>query len=324
MKPEERKILSRILMQYKAGELDEKRKTIIDRWFSEPEYQGAASSEQDEQLAAQLFAGILSKTTRKRKTSFSAIASWSVAASILLVAGTILFLRNHAHQKAAERVAYDTFTTLKGQVKEITLSDGTQVFMNAATSLRVRKNLNRSEKRIVMLDRGEAFFKVKRDARHPFSISSGQFITTVLGTSFNINFYPETGAYQVAVNTGKVKVEKTQGKELRTLHAGLTPGEVIRYDLRSGETALTRDSQKQLCSWKNDRSVYIDQMDLAQIAQVLSRQYNIPVKISGPKTRKYSFKLGYLPLADALLEIARNTGVSYEQTNQMITLNPAR
>lgn len=322
MKSKQRKFLSKIFKAYRAGKLDEKSTSIIDRWFNAatPEAQHTPASSSD--LREELFADIIAKTSAKKKTNFTALAQWSVAASILLIAVGFLLYSNFFAQHAPPEIAFDSFVTAKGEIKEITLSDGTTVLLNAGTTLRAAKNLKTSTKRLLILESGEAFFKVKRDTLRPFSISSGEFTTTVLGTSFNINFYAESRRYQVSVKTGKVRVEKTHKGKISVLAAGLIPGESVSYDLENHKARISKSISHSVFNWKTDRSMYFDQADLSQIAAELSRQYNLSVKVSpGGEKRKYSFQLAHLPIEEALLEIARQTGISYEQTNDMITLN---
>ena len=80
---------------------------------------------------------------------------------------------------------YNTLVTPRGSEYSLTLADGTQVWLNAASRLRFFTS-DRGRERRVWLE-GEAYFEVAHDARRPFIVESGGQSIRVLGTRFNIN-----------------------------------------------------------------------------------------------------------------------------------------
>jgi len=95
-----------------------------------------------------------------------------------------------------------TYRTGVGEQRTIKLADGSRVTLNTDSVLRTRRSGSR---RLIYLDRGQAFFKVAHDAAHPFVVSAAGRTVTALGTAFDVRL--DKGAFQVVLVEGRVKVE---------------------------------------------------------------------------------------------------------------------
>lgn len=350
MKAREDKFLADKLAQYQNGQLNEEEKTIIEKWFEDKLKEAQPEFFNDEVKTARLKAALTSNinkavenTNRNHRTENDITKNnkidsidnknlkrsnglWlKIAASVLIVLG-LSFYYVHPIKMGAQRnpVSYRTFKNSNGEMMKINLQDGTEIWMNASTQIRVADNLSNRKSRIVFLDKGEAYFHVKRDPSRPFSITTGKFVTTVLGTSFNIKSYPELHNYQVAVSSGKVKVERiSEGKRI-LLSSGLVKDQVLNYSLTKNTFSLSRQQAALLSSWKTDGSLYFDSLTLPEIGAALERRYNIKVEVTHPDLAKqtYSMKLNHEPIQTMLQQIARKTGMNYQLTNQKLTINP--
>ena len=93
------------------------------------------------------------------------------------------------------------FHTSLGERRPIVLADGTHVLLNTDTRLEAEVDPSR---RLVRLDRGEAYFEVTHDAAHPFVVNAGDCTITVLGTKFIVR--RDAGSVRVTVLDGRVRV----------------------------------------------------------------------------------------------------------------------
>ncbi len=109
------------------------------------------------------------------------------------------------------------FATGLGERETVTLADGSRIELNTNSALRVAA----ADPRKVWLDRGEAFFQVRHDTKHPFVVTAGGHRITDLGTKFAIQ--REAGRVRVVVMEGRVQVALASGKAEATL---LTAGDV--------------------------------------------------------------------------------------------------
>ncbi len=106
---------------------------------------------------------------------------WSVAAAVLLAIGAGLWWMSHP--PVAQQPQFVEIHTLDNERKSITLPDSSEVWLNENSKLTYDP---RFAQRHVTLE-GEAFFEVERLVERPFEITSGDAVTTVLGTSFNVH-----------------------------------------------------------------------------------------------------------------------------------------
>jgi transmembrane sensor len=104
-----------------------------------------------------------------------------------------------------------------GEQKKIVLPDGTSVILNSNTSLSYNKEFN-EKARAVQLN-GKAFFKVARNEQKPFTVFSGKYSTTALGTAFYVSG-DSSENYTVKLLEGKVKLNSFDSKETELLNAG--------------------------------------------------------------------------------------------------------
>jgi len=134
------------------------------------------------------------------------------AASILAIIWTFPPRDNKAETHAismssdAHLIRYNTLTTPKGGQYKVTLPDGSNVWLNNASSLRY-PTVFAGGTRDVYLS-GEAYFEIAENMRQPFMVHyEGRPITThVLGTSFDIRAYPGDASSKITLLTGKVQV----------------------------------------------------------------------------------------------------------------------
>lgn len=111
--------------------------------------------------------------------------------------------RSVARQVAMEDIEMLTVETTRGHDQNITLPDGSRVWLNADSRLMYPSRFAGSKREVYI--HGEGYFEVRHDAKHPFIVSTDYFTTTVLGTVFNINAYNRKDANVVLVS-GKVSV----------------------------------------------------------------------------------------------------------------------
>lgn len=149
-------------------------------------------------------------------------------------------------------------STPLGVKSDVVLPDGSRVRLNGGTRI-VYPALFGDERRVEV--DGEAYFEVEHDARRPFVVVTGQVVSTVLGTTFNVHAYSEDENYQITLATGSLLVDG--GPESRSVR--LRPGEQGFFERTSGLLSLRRVNVEQVLSWQEDR-LYFRAEPLASIA----------------------------------------------------------
>lgn len=155
----------------------------------------------------------------------------------------------------------------RGGEFNLTLSDGTRVWLNAETELRYPVQFNGKE-RVVYL-KGEAYFDVASDKEHPFIVKTDYFETAVLGTKFNVRSYSKIDAH-VTLLEGKVTVTNDKTESLI-----LEPGEQVTLSENGKLEKQVVDTYPYL-EWQKGY-FYFDNVSLIEIMQELGRWYNVDV-----------------------------------------------
>jgi Fe2+-dicitrate sensor, membrane component len=158
-----------------------------------------------------------------------------------------------------------------GKDYRITLSDGTVVGMNAATTLQFPFKFSGSTREICI--QGEAYLEVAKDARRPFVVHTQHGTVQVLGTAFNINDY-DPAAMKLSLVNGAVCF-KTKDKDV-----ALKPGQQVVYDDQQHIRLQAFDEQEVL-SWRQGKYYFYD-ASLQEILEVLPRWYGVQVMIDRP------------------------------------------
>ena len=157
-----------------------------------------------------------------------------------------------------------------GESYKILLSDGTEVWLNAATRLRFPSRFYGQQREVYV--EGEAYFKVAKDAAHPFIVHTALTLVQVLGTSFNINTY-EAGNVKTALVEGKVITKSNDGKRME-----LTPGYAANYEKAKGFVSGVFDEDDVL-SWING-VYYFHNIPVTDLAVMASRCYGIKIVLN--------------------------------------------
>jgi len=133
-----------------------------------------------------------------------------------------------------------TYATDVGGRELITFADGTQIELNTNTVLRARMTTGQ---RIVWLDKGEAFFRVKHDAAHPFNVIAGAHRITDLGTEFLVRRDP--GRLEVALVEGSAQFGAGGGQR-QSVPLLLAPGDDVVATAQS--MSVTRKASHDLAN----------------------------------------------------------------------------
>lgn len=166
-----------------------------------------------------------------------------VAAGLLLIL-TTSYLTLHLTKTKSEAISYFKLTTPKGSHTELTLIDGTTIWLNAGSILQYPNKFGDSTRTVYL--EGEAFFKVAKDPKHPFIVRTSEINVKALGTSFNVKAYPSEGSIETTLVDGVVIVEgtKTSNKEVTSIK--LLPNQRATYIKTEGKLLLNDFEQKKL------------------------------------------------------------------------------
>ncbi len=175
--------------------------------------------------------------------------------------------------------AFNIMATPRGGKYMVILSDGTKVWLNAATSLKYPVNFNGNDRTVELS--GEAYFEVAHNKEKPFRVLSKGQVVQVLGTHFNINAYPDEGVIKTTLLEGSVKLfsRDLPSSEKNTLI--IQPDEQATF--KSDRFSKSKVEADDFIAWKNGFLLFKN-ADIKLIMRQISRWYDVEVIYSGPVT----------------------------------------
>jgi ferric-dicitrate binding protein FerR (iron transport regulator) len=225
-------------------------------------------------------------------------------------------LRYATGAAAGSALLFNTVATPRGGQYQLTLPDGSQVWLNAASSLRFPVAFGGAERRVELT--GEAYFEVAKDAAHPFKVAARGAEVTVLGTHFDVQAYADEPALAATLLEGSVRLR--QGAQ----QALLRPGQQAQPQPQPDGTIRVRAVDVQhAVAWKNGYFVFNDEPIEAIMRQV-ARWYDVDVRYQGPLTNKdFNGKISRYKDAAAVLRVLELTGaVHFTTEGRRITVQP--
>jgi transmembrane sensor len=165
-------------------------------------------------------------------------------------------------------VLYNTLTTPRGGQYQLTLADGTKVWLNAASSIKYPTTFNGKERAVTIT--GEAYLEVAHLEHQPFKVTVDGRTIEDLGTHFDINAYDDEPVQKVTLLEGAVKV---------VTHI-LAPGEQATIDPVSGQVSVQRVETDQVVAWVKGK-LSMDSLDVRAIMRQVSRWYDVDVVYEG-------------------------------------------
>lgn len=238
---------------------------------------------------------------------------WLTAATVLLVIGTLGWLNQ-------SKLFYQTHATGYNETKTLRLSDGTEVIMNANSTLLVPRFGFGTQSREVRLE-GEASFSVIHTADDQKFIvkAENDLEVVVLGTEFTVSARPR-GA-KVTLNKGKVKLH--YGKQDSRKEVTMAPGELVTLD-REGQAKLgkTNNTQPQN-AWAAHQFVF-EGTSLQELAYLFRDNFGLKIEIGDEELRAMSLYGSFrAESAEQLLqELSAAANLRYEQKNDTIYILP--
>jgi len=175
----------------------------------------------------------------------------------------------HASSEKPTAVLYNTLATPRGGQYQLTLPDGTKVWLNAASSIRYPVFFTGTERKVEIT--GEAYFEVTKNASKPFKVMvKGNQEIDVLGTSFDVNSYPDEREIKTTLLEGSVKAQGTI----------LKPGQQAAWSAGQPVKIQNDADLEEAVAWKNGKFIFTGN-DLGSVMRQISRWYDVDVDYKG-------------------------------------------
>lgn len=206
------------------------------------------------------------------------ILSRVAAILFLIISIGYVFNRQYSQQEA---LSYFSFYVPPGQKINMTLPDGTEVWLNSCTRIKYPQSFNR-RKRHVILD-GEAYFQVSHDKRKPFVVQTEKYSVEVLGTEFNVNSYAADKYFATTLFSGAVKIISNENQQE---NIELKPQD--KAYLANGRLIIVQEDNPDCLAWK-DNLIVFKQTSFAEIMKSFERYFDVKISINNEELKQHSF-----------------------------------
>lgn len=273
-----------LIARFLSNKTNETENVLIDYWYHSFDLKHNDPGQNEKQHARQsIWVAIRQEIALQRTRKRRKIYRWSAAAAVTtLMAVSIALYYNSNTDKPV--YSWQQYYTGTGQIKTLTLSDGSRLTLNANTGIAVRLPFN-AGKRVVQLTNGEVFFEVRHQTEAPFIVQTGRLSTQVLGTTFNIRSSKQLNRIVVMLRSGKISVGDP-GKKTIVLY----PGQQITVDYAKGSSNVSNADPENYLKWR-EREYALHNADISEIAELIRDQYGLQVKAGSAKVRNYRFSL---------------------------------
>lgn len=185
-----------------------------------------------------------------------------------------------AYSGAAGKMEYHSLTVPRGRQYQLQLPDGTNVWLNAASSITYPIAFTGPERMVTVS--GEVYFEVAKNKSKPFRVAANDMMITVTGTHFNVNAYNDEPFLATTVLEGGVKVTSNNKTVI------LSPNEQSLANA-TGSISVNRNvNVSEIVAWR-ERFFHFESADLPTILRELARWYDVDVAYEGVISKERFF-----------------------------------
>ncbi|MDR8394530.1 FecR domain-containing protein [Aliifodinibius sp. S!AR15-10] len=258
----------------------------------------------------------IDKKKRARKWSVGVRVAASIAILAVFLLSIVFYQQEPVKNQQEVSLVMQEVVTEKGQRSQFKLNDGTQVWLNGDSQLKIPSHFTTDVREVHL--KGEAYFVVEPNPDKPFIIHAGESLTRVLGTQFNLQAYPQEDV-QIVVEEGKVAFgksnEKQKNVELVKNQMGILAGD--KANISSVEDI------KMYTGWTQGQLMFKD-TPLKRAATRLERWFDVEIILADPalETRTITGTFKEESMTEILKIIALSVGMNYKKEKNTITFYP--
>jgi ferric-dicitrate binding protein FerR (iron transport regulator) len=311
---------SNLIERYKRGEISSQEQELLERFLESFQTNSGDWIEQEMGNQGIIEKKIYSRILRDRnkekihsinRTIFfpSLLQRAAAIALFFILSSGIIYLSGVFSKKTVPVVWHDEVTSA-GEKSIITLSDSSQVTLNADSKLRYPDRFDNARREVYL--EGEGYFVVKHITHQPFILHTGNLSTTVLGTKFNVSAYPENKAIAVSLLEGKVQVTRSEQGTNESIVV-LKPQEQLMYDKELDVGSSSLFDSLEVVGWK-DNIYKFENAPLDKVLSQLERAFGIKFTITDQKVlaQKITIKFEKNSPQTVMDVIKRLTGLEYK------------
>lgn len=233
--------------------------------------------------------------------------------------GTEIDVPNHN----SSAIAFNSIVTPKGGQYQIILSDGTKVWLNAASTLRYPSKFSKEKREVELI--GEAYFEVNparnpKAGNRPFIVKTQGQEITVLGTVFNLTAYPDENETRTTLIEGSLKVSKAGSTGLKNQSSVLKAGEETVLD--DTGVLITRSADiTYALAWRNG-NFYFKNTSFEALMRQIARWYDIDVQYEGAVPQEFfTGEMNRNVNLSTVIDFLKGSGINFRMEGKKLIIN---
>ncbi|MBS7567003.1 DUF4974 domain-containing protein [Mucilaginibacter sp. Bleaf8] len=217
---------------------------------------------------------------------------WQKAAAVVAGVAILAGLYQLHIQASSDKTTTTSLLKLQtpgSSISKIRLKDGTQVTLNAQSTLKYPAIFDGPTREVYLT--GEAFFDVAKDHNHPFIVHTSRSDIQVLGTAFNVKAYAEDKVYETTLLRGSIQVtfqQKPAAKVMLKPKDKLVLTSASDYYLASQTYTSTANTTVAETAWMNHKLIF-NKQSFEDLANSLSRKYGVKIIFKNEDLRAHKF-----------------------------------
>lgn len=200
-----------------------------------------------------------------------------IAAVVILTLSATLFVQYRFSD--SKQIIYNTIKVPAGQRSNVILSDGTNVWLNALSTLKY-PSVFKKGKREILLD-GEAYLEVAHNKDAPFIVHTRKCNVQVLGTEFNIEAYSKSNKFETSLMKGSVRVSLARDHSRSVI---LSPN--MKVDLLGGKFIVSTIDDIGQYRWKDGLICFRD-YTFNDIMATFEKYFDVKIKVLKPSVKSF-------------------------------------
>lgn len=268
----------------------------VVKWFATDEGQSFLSNDIDDsiesllqesdsmlassyQVPSEKMLARINQRIRFQKVRRISLRIAAVMIPFVLLVGFMLYINSHLNLWG--KGEYVEVRVPKGEQMQITFQDGSHAYLNSNTLLKYPKDFSSDERKVYL--EGEGYFIIEKNPKCPFVVEMSDAAIHVLGTSFNVEAYPEEDDITLQLDKGSIKLTSLEKEYI------MVPGERLTYN-RQNKDCMISKIDNPLMQKKWEKNVFsFNNANLSQVLEDLKHWYDVDFQIEDSKVLGFSY-----------------------------------
>jgi transmembrane sensor len=250
-----------------------------------------------------------------KERMFVSFTKYAAVFILAFVLGSLSLYFTNRNQNSTLSTLYNTIEVTNGERSQVTLYDGTKVWLNSGTKFRYPVLFSRHTRDVFL--EGEGYFDVAKDCKHPFIVNAGRLQVKVLGTKFDVYAYPDDNEFSATLEEGSVNAIDT------VTYNGvlLAPGEQAILNRSTNVMKHLSVNTELYTSWK-ENMLKFEAAPFEEVIKKMERWYDVKITVEPTVNTKerYTMTVKTESLREMLELVSKTTKMDYEINENRVFL----